>query len=652
MPRLCGATMKKAVEVILLLLLLFFTSHAKGTRYSPPGKPALTRCRSPEKETFTCWWEPGSDGGLPTTYALYYRKENSETVFECPDYHTAGENSCFFNKNDTSIWVNYNITVVATNALGSTFSDPVDIDVVYIVKPNPPERVTVIVMEDKGWPFLRVSWEPPHKADTRSGWITLIYEIRVKLEEEDEWEMHLAGQQKMFNIFSLRSGGTYLVQVRCKPDHGFWSEWSSTSYIKVPDYFHREKSVWILITVFSAFIFLILTWLLHMNSHSLKHCILPPVPGPKIKGFDKQLLKNGKSEEVFSALVVSDFPPIHSSNYEDLLVEYLEVYVPEEQELMLEEGKDLHDGCLKSEGSSSDSDSGRGSCDSHTLLMDKCGEAKEEERQTDQERIGVEAQRHQNRWEEEALTCTHEDMVSPDVSSGRVKTWPSVFSPLPHYSSSPLNQQRSLEMTQQHYLSDSLFPPGPSASYLTQPGHSTKEALGQSSWELRLSNQQPHQLHHQTPARLHLQAHSDVNISSIGRKLTPAGLHSPALRSTEYVEVQRVNKEDMVLLQPVVSGRGHSEGCPQILLGEDYSKVKGVDRNNMLLLQREVKEEDCPCDHQEVSGARENCCTSSGVTTTQKPTACIHTAMPAQDEVVLGMSGYVDTASMCALPTY
>lgn len=57
---------------------------------------------------------------------------SSETVYECPDYHTAGENSCFFNKNDTSIWVNYNITVVATNALGSNFSDPVDVDVVYI----------------------------------------------------------------------------------------------------------------------------------------------------------------------------------------------------------------------------------------------------------------------------------------------------------------------------------------------------------------------------------------------------------------------------------------------------------------------------------------------------------------------------------------
>lgn len=119
-------------------------------------------------------------------------------------------------------------------------------------------------------------------------------------------QMHLAGQQKMFNIFSLRSGGSYIIQVRCKPDHGFWSEWSSPFQIRVPDCkntaqsnhtqslplhichpynntrwdwklykstcfvvvadFQPEKAVWVLITVFAAFLFLIFTWLLHMNS--------------------------------------------------------------------------------------------------------------------------------------------------------------------------------------------------------------------------------------------------------------------------------------------------------------------------------------------------------------------------------------------------
>ncbi|KAM4528622.1 prolactin receptor a [Odontesthes bonariensis] len=645
--------MKKVGRVILLWLLLLFMLHAEGTCYSLPGKPTLKRCRSPEKETFTCWWEPGSDGGLPTNYALYYRKENSDTVYECPDYFTAGENSCFFNKNDTSIWVNYNITVVATNTLGSTFSDPIDIDVVYIVMPNSPENVAVTVSEDKGWPFLRVSWEPPPKADTRSGWITLIYELRIKLEGEDEWEMHLAGQQKVFNIFSLRSGGTYLVQVRCKPDHGFWSEWSSTTYVKVPDYFHREKSVWILMTIFAALVFFILTWLIHMNSHNLKHCLLPPVPGPKIKGFDKQLLKNGKSESIFNSLAVSVFPPTTSPNYEDLLVEYLEVYVPEERELILQENKNLQNCCLKSGSSTSDSDSGRGSCDSHTLLMDKCGETKEKDWVSGQQsaQVATDAQSHDEVLEVKAQTYTNDDVVSPYLSSGRVKTWPSVFSPLPQYSLHPLDQPRSLEMAKQHCLSDSLFPPGSLSSYLGQPGHSTKGGLGSNYMEFSFSNQQPKLVYPQREIHQKLQAHSDINISHTSCKGAPAGQQLPTLHSTEYVEVQTVNEEDMVLLHPVSC---HGKVCSEVHQTEDYSKVKGMDNDNVLLLfQSNVMEKQvdmCPVENQLTREATMSSYTASITTTPQKPTACIHTALPVLDEQAA--NGYVDTATMFTVSSY
>ncbi|XP_043952407.1 prolactin receptor a [Gambusia affinis] len=647
--------MKKVGEVVLLWLLILFIQNAAGEGYSPPGKPTNINCRSPEKETFTCWWQPGSDGGLPTTYALYYRKEGSEKVFECPDYKTAGKNSCFFSKNVTSIWVNYNITVVATNSMGSTFSNPVDVDVVYIVKPNPPEEVIVNVTEDKDWPFLQVSWKPPKMADTRSGWITLIYEVRLKLENENKWEELSAGQRKNFKIYSLRSGGTYDVQVRCKPDHGFWSEWSPSTRVKVSEYLPRERSMWILIVVFAVFILFISIWMIYMNFHSVKHYLLPPVPGPKIKGIDKQLLKSGKSEDIFSSLVVSNFPPT-TSNYEDFLVQYLEVYIPEERELIMDEGKDLQDDGFKTENSTCDNDSGRGSCDSHTLLIDKGGGDKEDGQQSDQEGSQAEAdtKSHEEALEDELLACSHENAQIPNISNEKekVKSCPSLFSPLPQYSLSPVNQPNKPKTGKQHCLSDSLFTPNSLSSYFTQPDPSNTKGFRSNYWECSLDHKQSHLFHPQRAAHEALQAQNDLNAAYVDYMEAPMDVHALNVRPTEYVEVQRVSDEDVVLLHPVPPS--HENSCNVSHQTEDYSRVRMVNNNNgLLLLQRDAIEEEknmCPYEEEMVSRATSTGCRASITPTLQNSATGINTALPILDE--MAGSGYVDTATMFGLPTY
>lgn len=364
--------MKENMTATVAFILLLFLNIGLLHGVSPPGKPVISKCRSPEKETFTCWWKPGSNGGLPTNYTLTYHKEGENIIYDCPDYTTGGPNSCFFSRKYTTIWKIYIMRVNATNEMGSATSDAHLVDVTYIVEPNAPQNLTLEIKKAENEEvYVWIKWLPPLLVDTRSGWLILQYEVRLKSEKATEWETHYVGHQTNFKIFKLAPRLKYFVQVRCKPDHGFWSKWSQEKSIKIPgDINMHNVTVWIFMAILSVVICLVILWRVSLNGCRVMTCIFPPIPGPKIKGFDTRLLEKGKTEELLSAFGCQEFPP--TSDCDDLLVELLEVEDSENQQLMPALSKNYPGQGAKSQNPDPDNDSGRGSCDSPSLLSEKC----------------------------------------------------------------------------------------------------------------------------------------------------------------------------------------------------------------------------------------------------------------------------------------
>ncbi|KAF1407266.1 prolactin receptor, partial [Spheniscus magellanicus] len=534
---------------------------------------AITKCRSPEKETFTCWWKPGSDGGRPTNYTLLYSKEGEEQVYECPDYRTAGPNSCYFDKKHTSFWTIYNITVRATNEMGSNVSDPHYVDVTYIVQPDPPVNVTLELKKPiNRKPYLVLTWSPPPLADVRSGWLTLEYELQLKPEEGEEWETIFVGQQTQYKMFSLNPGKKYIVQIHCKPDHhGSWSEWSSEKYIQIPpDFRVKDMVVWIVVGVLSSLVCLIMSWTMVLKGYRMIAFILPPVPGPKIKGIDTHLLETGKSEELLTALGCHGFPP--TSDCEELLIEYLEVEDSEDQQLMPSHDNGHPSKNAKMISKETDSDSGRGSCDSPSLLSEKRRESRAvpSTLQTQDVRDAEENKGGKRSWETQCIASEQKILLFNNEST-KSSTWPAAQLP---------NNQ-----------------PPMFAYHSTIDAHKiTLSTTNVNIAPVLVGNEEKHQSQYPITETVHDNMekeremeylHSKTDQTTVQVKQNRPNDKSPFLnpKLMDYVEVHKVRQdEETAVLLKHKENSGKTEKYTVPGTSKEYTKVSTVVDHNILVL--------------------------------------------------------------------
>ncbi|XP_032942153.1 growth hormone receptor isoform X2 [Catharus ustulatus] len=304
-------------------------------------RPQISKCRSPEMETFSCFWTAGNFYNLtvPRILQLLYKKSNEEDWKECPDYITSGHNSCYFNASYTSVWTPYCVQLASKNEIHDKKCFSVD----EIVLPDPPVHLN--------WTLLNTSQ-------------TGIYgDIQLK-----------PRLSTMAPLYSLKTARDYEIRIRSRQrtseKFGEFSEILYVSFSQIGigcDHCTEEVEFpWFLVVVFGVCGLAVTVISIMLSKQPrLKMLIFPPVPVPKIKGIDPDLLKKGKLDEVNSILACHDSYKTQLYS-DDLWVEFIELDIedPDEKNRASDTDRLLSEDHLKSHNclGVKDDDSGRASC--------------------------------------------------------------------------------------------------------------------------------------------------------------------------------------------------------------------------------------------------------------------------------------------------
>ncbi|XP_041754364.1 growth hormone receptor isoform X2 [Coregonus clupeaformis] len=351
---------------ICLLLILAVLSQEPST--SKQARPQITGCVSHDMNTFRCRWNVGAAEPRDLRMFYYINDNISPKEWgECPHYADSTD-ECFFNERYTKVWMTYSVQLRSGDQ--DILYDEVIFTVEDIVEPDPPIALnwTLLNVGLTGSHFdIMLSWEPPHSADVSMGWMTLQYEVQYREVNSTLWRTvdHEKGMQR--SLYGLRTNTDNEVRVRCKmlASRNF-GEFSDSIFIHIPTKESRLP-VTVLLVFAALGLAVILMLVIYSQQQKLMVILLPPIPGPKIKGIDPELLKKGKLAELTS--ILGGHPDLRPELYsDDPWVEFIELDMEEPNDRLTV----LDTQCLMNDCASSncppitigfrDDDSGRASC--------------------------------------------------------------------------------------------------------------------------------------------------------------------------------------------------------------------------------------------------------------------------------------------------
>ncbi|XP_073333496.1 growth hormone receptor-like isoform X2 [Pagrus major] len=367
-----------AALTLLFFLYIAYTStsalESASEQVHPQRDPHFTGCVSTNMETFRCRWNVGTLQNLskPGELRLFYINkiphDPPKEWSECPHYSTDRANECFFSENHTSIWTSYRVQLRSRDE--STLYDQVMFNVQDIVQPDAPVNLTWAPLNESlsGIYYdVMLKWKPPQSADVEMGWIRLQYQVQYRSASSDLWQVVEPVTSTHRSLYGLETNVNHEVRVRCKMLSGKeFGEFSDSIFIHIPS---KVSSF----PVAALFLFgalclvAILMLVIISQQEKLMFILLPPVPGPKIRGIDSELLKKGKLRELTSILGGSPNlrPELYNS---DPWVEFIDLDIEEQGDKLT----DLDTDCLMHRSLSSnctpvsigfrDDDSGRASC--------------------------------------------------------------------------------------------------------------------------------------------------------------------------------------------------------------------------------------------------------------------------------------------------